>query len=582
MADSINITPSNSDFDDKSAIISPEGQFPDSWVKEPTVNDVLCGRGGNINSHPGNERFRTLVEKRKRIYLTARFKREKRLIASSIVSDIRALDPPGRFLTRDNKTGKWKDIGDEKARDKTSQALRENAPTIRAEIETEINVQRAEMQRAEDEEEEEEEETGSSPHQPPPPAYGTQGWGYPAYYGHAPPVYGHPPPPYMGFWGHAPAHYPPPMTHPSPYTQATTSAPYPPPPPKSALEQTADLVMSGAESIKEWTQKSFSFGGGSLQPANSSDSHSRSDIASKPIVYVHEDFTKKRRMVKFREDQSFASSTGRRRPTKRHNTNTSLTGNSLMDGEDVDEDMEPHDLETTPSANGGLINTFANNIFNSMGSWDAVSIVCGHENSGGRMPFPRSSDHPDETEGMEHVPEEELVEWEGQEVQLMDNRLDCDSSRDTNVDAMPPPSRRQAYQENSSVGFSSLGSCHSWLPDQISATASFFGGASRGGDSMDMDYSTGGTENYSVNGSLGGNSLTKVFEHEPLDEGLQSPNMTHQALDQMPSWERNVRSRSPLSVGDDDVSLISKTSSKISDNGLSSFRGDSMNWESRE
>jgi hypothetical protein len=183
---------------------------------------------------------------------------------------------------------------------------------------------------------------------------------------------------------------------------------------------------------------------------------------------------------------------------------------------------------------------------------------------------------------MEHVPEEELVEWEGQEVQLMDNRLDCDSSRDTNVDAMPPPSRRQAYQENSSVGFSSLGSCHSWLPDQISATASFFGGASRGGDSMDMDYSTGGTENYSVNGSLGGNSLTKVFEHEPLDEGLQSPNMTHQALDQMPSWERNVRSRSPLSVGDDDVSLISKTSSKISDNGLSSFRGDSMNWESRE
>ena len=47
-----------------------------------------------------SEHFRQLVEKRKRVYLTARFKREKRLIASSIVSEIRAMDPPGRFLAR--------------------------------------------------------------------------------------------------------------------------------------------------------------------------------------------------------------------------------------------------------------------------------------------------------------------------------------------------------------------------------------------------------------------------------------------------------------------------------------------------
>ena len=55
----------------------------------------------------GNERFRTLVEKRKRVYLTARFKREKRLIASSIVQEIQALDPPGRFLSRNAKKGTW-------------------------------------------------------------------------------------------------------------------------------------------------------------------------------------------------------------------------------------------------------------------------------------------------------------------------------------------------------------------------------------------------------------------------------------------------------------------------------------------
>mmetsp|Transcript_193 Transcript_193/g.192 ORF Transcript_193/g.192 Transcript_193/m.192 type:complete len:1154 (+) Transcript_193:587-4048(+) len=129
-------------------------------IDTPNPNDVLCGRGGNINSHRGNEQFRGFVEKRKRVYLTARFKREKRLIASSIVNEIRAMDPPGRFLARmgsmkDNNVY-WHDIGNEKARDKTSQALRENAPSIRAEIETEINQQRAEMRR---------QETGEKPQQ---------------------------------------------------------------------------------------------------------------------------------------------------------------------------------------------------------------------------------------------------------------------------------------------------------------------------------------------------------------------------------------------------------------------------------
>ncbi len=101
---------------------------------EPHEHDVLCGRGGNINIHPGNARFRQKVESRKRCYIDARFKREKRLIAESIIKDIKRLDPPGRFLTRDNKDGPWYEISEEKARDKTSQALRENAPKIRKEI----------------------------------------------------------------------------------------------------------------------------------------------------------------------------------------------------------------------------------------------------------------------------------------------------------------------------------------------------------------------------------------------------------------------------------------------------------------
>ena len=90
---------------------NPGGQRVDT----PLENDVLCGRGGNINSHSGNEQFRTLVEQHKRVYLTARFKREKRMIANSIVSEIRNKEPSGRFLAKMHKDDvHWTDIGDEK------------------------------------------------------------------------------------------------------------------------------------------------------------------------------------------------------------------------------------------------------------------------------------------------------------------------------------------------------------------------------------------------------------------------------------------------------------------------------------
>jgi len=121
-------------------------------IESPHDNDVLFGRGGNINIHPGNETFRKIVHQKKRVYLTARFKREKRIIADSILEAIKSLGPPGRFLARDAKTGLWYDVGNDKARDKTSQALRENAPSIRKEIEVENDALRAEMQKAEAEE----------------------------------------------------------------------------------------------------------------------------------------------------------------------------------------------------------------------------------------------------------------------------------------------------------------------------------------------------------------------------------------------------------------------------------------------
>lgn len=96
-------------------------------------NDVLCGRGGETNHHLGNVRFRTLVKQYQLEYLRAR-RSEKPKISTVIVQKIRSLG--GRFLKRsapqENGDAVWRDVGNKKAREKTSQALRENAPEIRS------------------------------------------------------------------------------------------------------------------------------------------------------------------------------------------------------------------------------------------------------------------------------------------------------------------------------------------------------------------------------------------------------------------------------------------------------------------
>lgn len=108
-------------------------------VRKPHPHDVLSGRGGRINSHPGNVRFREIVDANKRRYLDPRTKKvDKARIAARIVSDIRSSDPPGRFLKVDPDTGLWVEIGDEKAWKKTGQALRESGPEIRAERQAQL------------------------------------------------------------------------------------------------------------------------------------------------------------------------------------------------------------------------------------------------------------------------------------------------------------------------------------------------------------------------------------------------------------------------------------------------------------
>lgn len=52
------------------------------------------------------------------------------------MKSIRSREPPGRFLTYEKDTALWSDIGDEKAIEKTSQALREGQPQTKENMDT--------------------------------------------------------------------------------------------------------------------------------------------------------------------------------------------------------------------------------------------------------------------------------------------------------------------------------------------------------------------------------------------------------------------------------------------------------------
>jgi len=93
--------------------------------------DVLCGRGGATNVHAGNIFFRSLINNFRGQYLISR-KIDKPHISRSIVSKIRSRQ--GRFLKKNEEKGIWCEIGDDLAREKTSQALRQKAPDFRRQM----------------------------------------------------------------------------------------------------------------------------------------------------------------------------------------------------------------------------------------------------------------------------------------------------------------------------------------------------------------------------------------------------------------------------------------------------------------
>jgi len=115
--------------DDQLPATESIGATSNEIITNPHENDVLCGRGGRINSHAGNLKFREIVKSLKTSYTCPFLKRkDKASIAAEVVLQIQRLQPPGRFLTEHEGGGGWMEVSAYQALRKAGQALREISP----------------------------------------------------------------------------------------------------------------------------------------------------------------------------------------------------------------------------------------------------------------------------------------------------------------------------------------------------------------------------------------------------------------------------------------------------------------------
>jgi len=92
---------------------------------EINCNDVLSGRGGIMVNHEGSIQFRKIITQHQTNYYDTKVRLERQYIAAKIVAIVRYMNPPGRFLVKKKERGYWVEIGDEAAREKVRQALRD-------------------------------------------------------------------------------------------------------------------------------------------------------------------------------------------------------------------------------------------------------------------------------------------------------------------------------------------------------------------------------------------------------------------------------------------------------------------------
>ena len=101
---------------------NPRRLIDESRDIEPTEDDVLFGRGGQINKNPGNIRFRAKALELRAWYESCETKDEKTHISNVLLESVTSQGH--RFLEK-SKDGLWHEVIGNGARKKASQALRE-------------------------------------------------------------------------------------------------------------------------------------------------------------------------------------------------------------------------------------------------------------------------------------------------------------------------------------------------------------------------------------------------------------------------------------------------------------------------
>jgi len=110
----------------KNSKASQQRRFREPIVKEyvtPSDNDVLLGRGGRSNHHPGNKAYRDKVGEIRDNYRSSE-KNAKTDLSQDLVNWVQQ-EQQGRFLKQDDDK-KWYVVTNIVARRKASQALREH------------------------------------------------------------------------------------------------------------------------------------------------------------------------------------------------------------------------------------------------------------------------------------------------------------------------------------------------------------------------------------------------------------------------------------------------------------------------
>mmetsp|Transcript_55898 Transcript_55898/g.113991 ORF Transcript_55898/g.113991 Transcript_55898/m.113991 type:complete len:535 (+) Transcript_55898:71-1675(+) len=99
--------------------------LPEGYV--PKDEDVICSWARQNHSHPGNEKFRIMINDYAPTYLNVSTKYQKSEVIAKIVAEVRSKSPGGGFIKKDFYSNRWFEVGDEKARDKVGHAIRKAA-----------------------------------------------------------------------------------------------------------------------------------------------------------------------------------------------------------------------------------------------------------------------------------------------------------------------------------------------------------------------------------------------------------------------------------------------------------------------